>query len=376
MAKERRLGIQIKIGLLLLIIGTALLGCQASAASSDVAGMTFAEPPATPVPTAVSALPAATQTPLPVVVYIVEPTPSTMPGLSLPSESDLSTATPIPTKTPIPPTITPTPTDVPPATFTPPALPGTSSKEHYWFYRPIAEGDTNWTDKTYPYGSTRGGTLRPHTGVEFYVPGNTEVRAAGAGTVVVAGTDAEYAFGPQRDFYGKLVIIEHESRYNGKRVWTLYGHLNEINVVLGQKVQPRQRIALSGATGIADGSHLHFEVRVGNNDYESTRNPRLWLLPFQGYGTITGMIRHANGQPVREVSVTANRIDGAARYTNSTTYADGPINSDEGWQENFVLDDVTAGYYQVVVSDGTRKYKQEVWVYPLLSSFVEITIDS
>ena len=367
---------KIKVSLLLLCAAAMLLGCQPTQASSDTSGMVFAEPPATPEPTAVSALPAATQTPLPVVVYIVEPTPSEMPGLALPSEGELATATPIPTKTPIPPTITPTPTNVPPATFTPPALPGTSSKEHYWFYRPIAEGDTNWTDKTYPYGSTRGGTLRPHVGVEFYVPGNTEVRAAGAGTVVVAGNDSSFAYGPQRDFYGNLIIIEHESRYNGKRVFTLYAHLNQINVVLGQKVQPRQVIALSGATGIADGSHLHFEVRVGNNDYESTRNPRLWLVPFQGYGTIAGMIRHKNGQPVQEVSVTAHRIDGNARYTNSTTYASGPINADDGWGENFVLDDVTAGFYEVVVSDGTKKYKQEVWVYPLNSSFVEITIDS
>ena len=286
-----------------------------------------------------------------------------------------------PTLTPIPttaPTAIPTETAVQPtpaATFTPPALPLTLPEEHYWFRRPVGEGGVVWTDKAYPFGSTRGGQLRIHHGVEFNVPYNTEILAVAAGTVIVSGSDSEAAYGPTTNFYGNLVIIQHDSlTAEGEPVFTLYGHLNDVYLSVGDRVAMQQPIALSGATGIADGPHMHFEVRVGENSYDATRNPLLWLYPFPDNGTIAGRILWPDGSVVNEAPVRLNRLDAPSPYQATTTYAGPSVNSDPLWNENFVIDDVDAGYYEVIVPIGEDKYKAEVWVYPYRTSFVEIVI--
>lgn len=265
-------------------------------------------------------------------------------------------------------------TSTPQPTFTPPALPNTSPNEHYWFRRPVAQGGTVWTDKHYPYGSTRGGQLRTHHGVEFNVPYNTEILAAASGVVRVAGSDGDVAYGPHSDFYGNLVVIEHDFRLNGQPVFTLYGHLNEVLVGMGQQVDAQEVIGLSGATGVADGPHMHFEVRLGANDYSRTYNPLLWLYPFPDRGTIAGRVLWPDGSPVEAAPVSLNRIDGEAPYYATTTYADDSVNGDPGWDEGFAIDDVYAGYYEVIVSVGSDKYKVETWVHPYQTSFVEIVL--
>lgn len=324
----------------------------------------------------VTPIPATTN---PVIVYTLAPTDLPPPVLATPypieqasqdtaGEDVVTAATPLATAT-----AEPSPT-LPP-TFTPPALPLTLPEEHYWLHRPVGEGGVVWTDKAYPYGSTRGGTLRPHHGVEFNVDSGTEILATASGTVVVAGDDAAVAFGPETNFYGQLVIIELDSRLGGQPVYTLYGHLSQALVTVGQHVQAQEVLALSGATGVADGPHMHFEVRVGQNDYDSTRNPLLWLYPFPDRGTVVGRVVHPNGSLVAEAPVSLRRIDAPSRYTATTTYADNSVNPDPIWQENFALDDVDAGYYEVVVNQGEEKFTAEVWVFPYRTSFVEIVLD-
>lgn len=273
-------------------------------------------------------------------------------------------------------TVTAEPSPTPMPTFTPPALPFTSPNEHYWLRRPIAEGGTVWTDKTYSYGGTRGGTLRPHHGVEFYVPTGTEVLAAASGTVVVAGTDAETIYGPHANFYGNLIVIQLDTSFLGQPVYNLYAHLSGILVEEGQHVEAQEVIALSGATGVADGSHLHFEVRVGQNAYDSTRNPLLWLYPFPDHGTLAGRVIRPGGELVHGQQIFLRRIDASSKYAETTTYANssGELNSDEGWGENFSFDDVAAGYYEVEVRQGEEKFREEVWIYPYRTSFVEVTV--
>ena len=284
-----------------------------------------------------------------------------------------ATALARPTGTPeVEPTATITPTPQP--TFTPPALPFTSNEEHFWLRRPIPEGGVVWTDKVYPYGSTRSGSLQPHHGVEFYVPSGTEILAAASGTAVVAGNDLDTPYGPQTNFYGNLVVIELDSTYNGQPIYNLYGHLSEVLVTVGQHVDSQELIGLSGATGVAVGPHLHFEVREGSNDYASTRNPLLWLYPFPDNGAIAGRVTWPDGTLAQEVPITLRRVDAPSKYHATTSYSSNTVNGDDQWHENFAFDDVEAGYYEVEIQIEDKKYKQELWVFPYRTSFVEITL--
>ncbi|MCP5101372.1 MAG: M23 family metallopeptidase [Chloroflexi bacterium] len=351
-----------------------LVGCQtAQVNSAENVGMDVAA-----VETAVL-LPTPTLALAQPVIVVSEDAPTAMPSFSLAEPAELTRQATVATNTPEPtlaPTIKPEAeiTNTLQPTFTPPSLPLTSLEDHYWFRRPIPEGGTVWTDKVYPYGSTRGGTLRTHHGVEFYVPSGTEVLSVASGTVRVAGTDEAIAYGPHINFYGNLVVIEHDTQLNGQPVFTLYGHLSQIFVGEGQRIESQQIIAYSGASGVADGAHLHLEVRIGQNDYDLTHNPLLWLYPFPDRGTVVGRVVWPDGSLVAQAPVSLNRIDAASRYLATTSYADTSVNADSEWNENFAIDDVDAGFYEAVVTNGTEKYKAEVWVYPYRTSSVEIII--
>jgi murein DD-endopeptidase MepM/ murein hydrolase activator NlpD len=86
-----------------------------------------------------------------------------------------------------------------------------------------------------------------HRGLDYHAPEGTPIRAANAGTVLLAG-DLFYE--------GNCVIIDH-----GQQFMTLYMHLSRIQVTEGEKVKEGQVIGLSGATGLATGPHLHVAVR-------------------------------------------------------------------------------------------------------------------
>lgn len=288
------------------------------------------------------------------------------------------TASPVPTGTPIP-TAAWTATPVP--TFTPPPL-GASiagDLDHYWLERPISADYVNWTNRIYPYGSTLGGTLPTHHGVEFYNPVGVPVLAAGSGVVVTAGTDADVMFGPQTNFYGNLVVIRHDRLYQGQYLYSLYGHLSQVVVGEGEAVAAEDLIGLVGGTGVANGgAHLHFEVRVGENRYEMTRNPELWLRPFPGWGTIAGQLLWPDGSFVYGASLLIRRADDPTLFVNRSlsTYADDSVHPDDGWRENFSTPDLEPGPYELVFrhAEWDLVIQELVWVYPNQTSFVTIQL--
>ena len=381
--------------LLVLLLGTQLLllgACGSAAGGQQAPGATLAVPPdnedlpattapqatASPTSTLIPTLqpPAAAAPEMPAFSLVeVPPTATLRPTVTAAAKEGAGTEDNAGATAVQSPTETPSPT-VPP-TFTPPALPFTSLNEHYWLRRPIAEGGTVWTDKSYPYGGTRGGSLRPHHGVEFYVGYGTEVLSTASGTIIVAGSDEEIVYGPHLNFYGNLVVIELDTPFLDQPVYNLYAHLSEIFVVEGQQVDAQEVIALSGASGVADGPHLHFEVRVGENSYDSTRNPLLWLYPYPEHGTVVGTVSWPSGELVHGAQIFLRRVDAPSKYAETSSYANAEdtLNGDEGWAENFAFDDVEAGYYEVEVRRGERKIKEEVWVYPRRTSFVEIVLN-
>ncbi|MDK4395483.1 phage tail spike protein [Enterococcus faecalis] len=57
---------------------------------------------------------------------------------------------------------------------------------------------------------------------------------------------------------GNYVVIKHDDGY-----WTYYGHLDSVDLSVGDKVTSNSRVGIMGATGLASGVHLHFEVWKG-----------------------------------------------------------------------------------------------------------------
>ena len=218
--------------------------------------------------------------------------------------------------------------------------------------------------------------MRAHHGVEFNVPAGTPVMAAASGTVVTAGKDDVERLGASNNFYGNVVVIQHDSGLEGQPVFSLYGHLSQILVQEGDRVNALDTIALSGASGVADGAHLHFEVRVGSNNYESTRNPLLWLYPFPDRAVVAGRVTYPDGTLARNVPLTLRRVDAPSPYSATTSYADDSVNPDDVWNENFALDDVYAGYYELTAGTGKEKIEVEFWVHPYQTSFVEIVLEN
>jgi murein DD-endopeptidase MepM/ murein hydrolase activator NlpD len=88
---------------------------------------------------------------------------------------------------------------------------------------------------------------RMHTGVDFGAGYGAPIRAAAAGVVLLSAYNRGY---------GNCVIL-----YHGGGVTTLYGHCSARLVHEGQSVRRGQEIGRVGATGLATGPHLHFEVR-------------------------------------------------------------------------------------------------------------------
>ncbi len=90
-----------------------------------------------------------------------------------------------------------------------------------------------------------------HTGIDVAMPTGSLIYAADGGKVVEVG----YSGG-----YGLMVKIDH-----GENIETLYAHLSDTYVSVGDMVFKGEKIALSGNTGTSTGPHLHFEVRkIGN----------------------------------------------------------------------------------------------------------------
>jgi murein DD-endopeptidase MepM/ murein hydrolase activator NlpD len=102
----------------------------------------------------------------------------------------------------------------------------------------------------YRYDPFNGGSAL-HSGVDMAGPVGTPIMASADGVIVKAGP---------ANGYGNLVEIDH-----GRGLVTRYGHLNSIDVNVGDKVTQGQTVGGMGSTGRSTGSHLHYEVRINGN---------------------------------------------------------------------------------------------------------------
>jgi Peptidase family M23 len=238
------------------------------------------------------------------------------------------------------------------------------------FSRPIAPPGMDSIEISYRFGSTANGTRDPHHGVEFLNSYGTPVLAAADGDVVVAGDDRKIFYGPYSYFYGNLVVLEHHLPGYELPVFTLYGHLSKILVQVGQHVQRGQQVGLVGMSGVATGAHLHFEVRLGENTYASSRNPELWLQPHKDKkgvpnGAIAGRIQDAQGNPLAVKNIVVERVadGGSSPFYRAFvgTYEEKGLLSQPPWGEDFGLGDLPPGQYKIsFVQYGYQQYQVQV----------------
>jgi murein DD-endopeptidase MepM/ murein hydrolase activator NlpD len=91
-----------------------------------------------------------------------------------------------------------------------------------------------------------------HAGVDYGVPTGTPARACARGKVMLAKF---------RISTGYSVVLEHLPG-----LYSLYYHLNAVNVMEGSIIDAGTKIGESGATGLATGPHLHWEIRAATEN--------------------------------------------------------------------------------------------------------------
>ena len=274
---------------------------------------------------------------------------------------------PSPSPSPLPPTAPP-PTEAAPSPPAQPTQPPTEKAScelevciedgTFLLKRPVGQGGRNATDPSNRFGEYQRSTRGANLGVSFLNSTGTPVIAAASGKVVAAGDDSQTAYGVRPNIYGSLVILEHSLPGISAPVYTLYAHLSEVLVEVGETVEASQEIGKVGMSGNVSGSTLHFEVRLGENTPEAARNPELWLevLPNeegQPLGAIAGRLVDAKGDFIEIRNIVLERLGGPGQPALDQyylkTYSDKDMIGQGPWEENFAISGVPAGEYQISV---------------------------
>ncbi|MFD3698870.1 peptidoglycan DD-metalloendopeptidase family protein [Streptomyces sp. NPDC058646] len=127
--------------------------------------------------------------------------------------------------------------------------------------------DQQWTGRTYSGHSPSPVAIDWTRGASTV---NQPVLASADGTVSVVKS--------LTTSYGKYVVIDH-----GNGATTLYAHLNDHDVTVGQRVTRGQKIGIVGSTGNSTGAHLHYEQKLNGSVKQSVFNG----VPFSMGSTLT-----------------------------------------------------------------------------------------
>lgn len=129
------------------------------------------------------------------------------------------------------------------------------------FSRPRGKPMAGYAERrTYSYNNKEV-SKASHLGHDLADVALCPIPAAAAGKVILA---------QEEGIYGNCIVIAH-----GQGLFTLYGHMSQLEVTVGQDVEKGQQLGLSGATGLAFGDHLHFSVLVN----KTFVNPTEWWDP-------------------------------------------------------------------------------------------------
>ncbi len=153
------------------------------------------------------------------------------------------------------------------------AFTGDDGQTHYYspqgssLQQALLRSPLNYTHISSPFSLSRWQPIlhfyRPHYGVDFAAHSGAPIKAAGDGTVTWLG---------DKNGYGRTIEIKHDDRYT-----TLYAHMSRYNKDLrkGDHVAQGQVIGYVGESGLATGSHLHYEIHVDG----TPKDPMTVALP-------------------------------------------------------------------------------------------------
>ncbi|MCA9920790.1 MAG: M23 family metallopeptidase [Anaerolineales bacterium] len=118
--------------------------------------------------------------------------------------------------------------------------------------------------------------LPGHEGIDIMAPTGSKVFAVAPGRISMVRTN------PEGHNYGIHVRIDHVDNYQ-----TIYAHLKQARVHVGQQVQAGDLLGLANDTGNSFGSHLHLTLKKKNETYKNWPfnifDPTPYLLPLLGF---------------------------------------------------------------------------------------------
>ena len=241
------------------------------------------------------------------------------------------------------------------------------AEPHFLMSKPLPGGGRLLINQWFPYGWDANGRYLLHNGVDVAEDLGTAVIAVADGTIVTAQDDLTELYGWRCDWYGQLVVLELDEQWQGKPIYAVYGHVLNLKVEEGDRVEEGDELAEVGFGGAATAPHLHFEVRVGENTFDATQNPMLWLDPGVTRGVVVGRLVDPNGWPWQGVKLVLTEKETGHEALTTWSYLEDPtgrgsVNPDTGWAENFVFADIRPGEYEIEVEVQEVTYRADVTV--------------
>lgn len=152
-----------------------------------------------------------------------------------------------------------------------------------------------------PRGHFAQGRTYLHNGQEIDQATHLGVDVAGLAQMpVFAANRGSVVFADYLGIYGNCIIVDH-----GLGLQSLYAHLSQMNVKVGDRVEKGQTIARSGATGMAGGDHLHFGMLVSGLEVV----PLEWWDPSWLTNNITSKLELVSGAPAPAATAPAAPVN-------------------------------------------------------------------